>query len=284
MCQTTTKLTNEDKHNICQKYLSGISGGQLAQQYHCNASTIYTILHKHQIPIRSDREKSLKFRCNEHYFDIIDTEHKAYWLGLLAADGYIRDSAPLGFGISLQEQDKYILEALKQDIKFTGEIKTYTTKPGSSYKMTTYCRLLISSPYLREQLIHLGIASHKTTILQFPTINQVPTSLMRHYIRGYVDGNGSITHSGTTLLDRPNLKICGTIEFLTGMQKFLGINHKINIKKDQKQRNINSGNITIGGKKELISILKLLYQNCSISLKRKRDKAIMIVESEGHNE
>ena len=28
-------------------------------------------------------------KFNENYFDIIDDEHKAYWLGFLYADGYV---------------------------------------------------------------------------------------------------------------------------------------------------------------------------------------------------
>lgn len=26
---------------------------------------------------------------NEHFFDVIDTEEKAYWLGFIFADGYV---------------------------------------------------------------------------------------------------------------------------------------------------------------------------------------------------
>lgn len=38
--------------------------------------------------------KQNKVRFNEHIFDVIDTEEKAYWLGFTYADGYI-DSSPL---------------------------------------------------------------------------------------------------------------------------------------------------------------------------------------------
>jgi len=278
MSKILKDFSPEEQQQICQQYIEGASGLKLAQQYDSKPHVIYGILRRHNISMRDDREKSLKFRCNEHYFDIINTEHKAYWLGLLAADGYIKDATPLGFGISLKDEDKYILEELKKDIEFTGEIKTYTTKPGYSYTTTTYSRLVISSPYLRERLIQLGIKSHKTTVLTFPTNQQIPQPLIRHFIRGYIDGNGSITHGGPTLLDRPQIKVCGTYEFLTELQKILNTNHKINRKKEQQERNINSWNITISGRKDVLRILKLLYLDCSIYLKRKQKKAIIAIE------
>lgn len=278
MSKILKDFSQEEQQQICQQYIEGASGLKLAQQYDSKPHVIYGILRRHNISMRDDREKSLKFRCNEHYFDIIDTEHKAYWLGLLAADGYIKDTTPLGFGISLKEKDKYILEELKKDIEFTGEIKTYTPKPGYSYATTTYSRLVISSPYLRERLIQLGIKSHKTTILTFPTDQQIPPSFYRHFIRGYIDGNGSITHGGPTLLDKPHIKVCGTFEFLTGLQQNLNTHHKLNRKKQQQERNINSWNIAIGSRQDVLRILKLLYLDCSIYLKRKQKKAIMIIE------
>lgn len=273
-------FTEEDRKEICKQYIQGKSGCALAKENNCITNIIYRILKEGGVKARDDREKSLKFKCNEHYFDVIDTEHKAYWLGLLAADGYINDTGVLGFGIALKESDKYLLEELKKDIGYTGEVKIYTTKPGSSYTRTTYCRLKISSPYLRDKLISLGVVSHKTTTLVFPNEDQVPSQLLRHFIRGYIDGNGSITHNGKTIIDKPNIKVCSTYEFLAGMQKALGINHKLNRKKEQEERGVNSWNITIGGHKEVIDILGKLYSNCSICLKRKQERAIMILEEE----
>lgn len=31
---------------------------------------------------------------NEHFFDVIDTEEKAYWLGFIFADGYVAKDRP----------------------------------------------------------------------------------------------------------------------------------------------------------------------------------------------
>ena len=45
------------------------------------------------------------YEFNEHYFDDIDSNEKAYFLGFIAADGGVgRQKGPLSF--NLQKQDK----------------------------------------------------------------------------------------------------------------------------------------------------------------------------------
>jgi hypothetical protein len=61
-----------------------------------------------------------KHNCNEDYFEKIDSCEKAYWLGLLFADGYVRKRKQFNgkhkqggiVGISLKNGDEYLLEKL----------------------------------------------------------------------------------------------------------------------------------------------------------------------------
>ena len=55
---------------------------------------------------------SRKYTFNEHYFNVIDDEHKAYWLGFLMADGYNHESKTC-VAIRLQSEDREILEKLR---------------------------------------------------------------------------------------------------------------------------------------------------------------------------
>ena len=51
------------------------------------------------------------------YFDQIDNHEKAYFLGLLYADGYIcKSNYTYQMGIALQLQDKYIIEELYKEL------------------------------------------------------------------------------------------------------------------------------------------------------------------------
>jgi hypothetical protein len=64
---------------------------------------------------------------NENYFDIIDTPQKAYFLGLMYADGGIWHTDKIGkygnvlhqyqMSINLQERDKSILELFRKELQ-----------------------------------------------------------------------------------------------------------------------------------------------------------------------
>lgn len=66
---------------------------------------------------------------NENYFEVIDNEHKAYWLGFMFADGYISNRDDTygedQFGISLAKEDIQTLYQFKQDINSTNPIHEY---------------------------------------------------------------------------------------------------------------------------------------------------------------
>lgn len=49
----------------------------------------------------------MKYSINESYFEKVDSEDTAYFLGLMYSDGYIVNNY---FGISLLKKDKEILE------------------------------------------------------------------------------------------------------------------------------------------------------------------------------
>ena len=64
---------------------------------------------------------------NENYFECIDNEHKAYWVGFLLADGciikYKGKSDTLKF--ELKNEDRYIIEEFAKDIETDREVKDY---------------------------------------------------------------------------------------------------------------------------------------------------------------
>lgn len=74
--------------------------------------------------------KTRKF--DDSYFNKIDTINKAYWLGLIYADGFIsfnEQRRNYEFGIELHTDDKYILDQLNDELggvhKVTSRKKGY---------------------------------------------------------------------------------------------------------------------------------------------------------------
>jgi len=223
-------------------------------------------------PARSDREQALKYACNEHFFDAIDTEEKAYWLGFMYADGYImqpRKHSNFKVGISLSIKDIAHLEKFKASLSTNARITTY--RSTTSFADTEYARVLISSNILAKALIDKGCAVSKTSILEFPSEDIVPSHLLRHFVRGCIDGDGCITR---TIPSNPNhcyeyaLKFCGTLSMVEGVKAFLGCSHLSNCRR-YKDRNNNNYDITIGGNRKAFAALDLLYDNCTIYLERK---------------
>lgn len=212
-------FTEEEIASIIFKY-NNLRWGtpKIAAELNVSPTTIASLLKRQGVCLRQDREQALKYCCNEHYFDIIDTEHKAYWIGFLCADGYIY--APKAHcsgkvGIALKQNDIDILKQLKYYLQYTGPIRSYENK--TPYGKVCYSRLLISSSVLYEALNNKGVIPHKTLVLEFPSEDIIPHNLLRHFIRGYLDGDGTITKSSAKSF---KISFVGTYQFLKGVAHF----------------------------------------------------------------
>lgn len=204
-----------------------------------------------------------KYNFNEHYFDIIDCQEKAYWLGFFAADGYNHvDKGCIEF--RLHKQDKEILEKFKSCIE--------ANNPIGLYKQT-YCNLTLYSQHLCNKLSEYGLSQAKTYTLQIP---QLDYKLMRHSIRGYYDGDGCF--SVTKRKDRTEnsliyqFNITGMENPLRKMQEHL-INNVGVVDNGLKHRKSTIAvTIHYSGKNVCKRILDYLYQDATIYLQRKYNK------------
>ena len=130
---------------------------------------------------------------NGNYFDNIDTPLKAYFLGLIYADGCIYHTVPYGyyFILVLQSQDIYVLEKLKQELN--AQCKLIHRDPyeheilGTTTMSHDLDRLIINSKPLYQSLIKQNIVPRKTYSDIFP---QVEEKYFFDYLRGYIDGDG----------------------------------------------------------------------------------------------
>lgn len=225
---------------------------------------------KYGLYIRNNREKSLKYTCNSHFFDIIDNEEKAYWLGFMYADGYIQ-SQRQGYnkrvGITLEHSDIGHLEKFKNSLKCDAPIHTYVSSYGYSDN-TKYSRIIISDPLLAKGLINAGCVEHKTDVIKFPSEKILPSHLTKHFIRGYFDGDGSIYYCGGQYF----IKICGTDDILDGIMNDLLKNNVITRtypKYKRKEGQIVS-NIGFGGNRLTQKFVHYIQDEATVWLERKR--------------
>jgi len=215
------------------------------------------------------------YNTNESYFENIDSEEKAYWLGFMTADGYVGYRKK---GLS-QEEYSVGLDLRLQDIshlkKFSNNI---TDRELTVYEKTNKCRFIIYSKKMFEDLSKYNITPNKTFL-----INKIPDirkDLKIHFIRGYFDGDGSVWEGKVKYKSRDGIiketrtigtEFVGTLEFLKDIEIELGI--KGNFKKEIR-RESNTYYLKYYKLKRSKLFFDLCYNNSTVYMQRKYDKFI----------
>jgi hypothetical protein len=192
---------------------------------------------------------------NENSFNKIDSEEKAYWLGFLYADGNVSKTHN-GVELTLKESDLSHLEKFKEFLKT--DTKIYYKAKQKAYKLS------FKSPGIKKDLINLGCVPAKSLILTFPSEEQVPTKYLQHFIRGYFDGDGSLSYAKSCANTYTSISIMGTKIFLNNLIKILNIsNYRIYTKGNEL-----IGQLTLN-RKEGVDFINYIYENANIYLNRK---------------
>lgn len=199
---------------------------------------------------------SMNNQTHEYYngvFRMIDSEEKAYWLGFISADGCVHDGI---LELTLKEEDKEHVKRFARFVSPTAEVKY---RP----KQKAY-RVSICSKQICDDLIALGVTPRKSLTLQF--CDKVPLHLVHHYIRGYVDGDGSIQYR-----KHARIEILGTECFLNSIVDSLSLHH------NKKKQHGAAYSIRYSGNKLAPPILNMLYADATVYLPRKYEKYQQII-------
>lgn len=204
-----------------------------------------------------------RYKQNNSYFKKVDSERKAYWLGFLYADGCITNNLKQII-IMLHPKDKYLLE------KFLGDLDSDRT---INFNRNGYVYINICCKEMAKDLVKLGCVPRKSLILKFPTYKIVPQKFIRHFIRGYMDGDGCISIYKVMRADRNipfnkcEIKFIGTYHMLNGIKKFFKSDKRILINKHSDE----TCQISFAGRKYR-KYVDELYKGATVYLKRKKYK------------
>lgn len=242
-----------------EEYKQGeLSLAKVAGKYQIDRTHLSNMLKKLGIKVIN---KQNLIRVNETVFDKIDTEEKAYWLGFMFADGFVL-STDNTIGLDLAEKDFHHLEKYKLFLNFTGNLRISNTNFPNSKRV----RLEFSSKHMKQTLIQLGCTPKKSLTLIFPDASIFSDiTLIRHFIRGYVDGDGCLTFQNKEHTI-PSLDILGTEQFLTELSKYIPIKCKVSKCYNKKLFHINFT------RKRAYEFAKYIYNNSIIYLDRKKNK------------
>jgi predicted HTH domain antitoxin len=160
---------------------------KVAEYFNVSISPVKKILKSNGIELTNRR-----YEVNHHYFDEIDTEEKAYWLGFLYADGYIRErNGGNSLEMKLSVKDKHHLEKFRESIGSNHKIVNAVSKVKLDWgdSISHMCSLAMYSGQLVESIKSQGFHSRKTFTIERPNIDK---KLIHHFIRGYFDGDGTV--------------------------------------------------------------------------------------------
>lgn len=206
------------------------------------------------------------YRINEKFFNEINTEEKAYILGFIMADGgiYINNAHRLYF--SLSYKDIEILNKIQAAMESNYDIKII--EQSNSFSKSTIVRLTIYCKEIIDDLLALGFDNNKTGNEFIPDINP---ALIRHFLRGFFDGDGTIFKSR----GYDTVGFTSSLDMLNAISELLSKELSIDIKKIYTESgNKQAYRLYYSKQEEVYKIYNYLYDNATIYLERKKDKFV----------
>lgn len=259
-------ITSELKQEIIKYYLSQpMTMKQVEDKYELSHPTITKILK--DVP-RYSKAKLNNPNANERFFKNIDSEEKAYFLGLLISDGNVfKDSTgrQASISITLDLNDEYILQKFKEVLN----VNTSISKDGRGCG-----QIAIRSNLMADDLKQYGVVPRKSYITYLPKINDI---YMSHLIRGILDGDGSILAKPSPKQDGHNrylhsISFCGSHQLMEDIAKYLYNN--LQLKQpiqvyDYQDKNLSD--IHIQNYEDMEKVGDWLYKDATIYLVRKNN-------------
>jgi len=195
------------------------------------------------------------------FFDSIDSEEKAYWVGFLMADAGISKHGNIKLELASKDADHVSLfsETVGSGYKVTDRL----CSRGHPQRSTT-----IYSKYMCNALANLGITTRKSESASPPEIDQL---LVRHMVRGLVDGDGWIYQGKNK--NTVQIGLCGSFGCCEFFSKW--VSNLFGYEPSVRKRG-NVHNCVISKSGVSLAVLSELYCSSSVHLNRKRDKAFRI--------
>lgn len=224
-----------------------------------------------------------KYPLNENFFKNITTEIQSYLLGFYLGDGcvsYRESRKEYSFKITVAEKDEYILKLCQNNIS---ERPLYKVQPpdiikdGIIYKCSPALSFIVYSKSIVEDLVNMGYGYKKTYLSKrLPNLND---NLMKHFIRGYFDADGTCVNNLTKRSDRPIGTRAKSVFRITSydknilieLQQYLNNLLEINLKiYNCNTRNIY--NLSSSNLKDIHKLYNYFYNDSVFYLERKKLK------------
>lgn len=271
------KITVDMEEVFAAEYAKGVSSEVIAKHFNVDGGTVRRAVRKKGLVIRPDTENKRKYNIDVDYFENINTEEKAYFLGLLYADGSL-SSGGFGIKITLKDHDIDILEKLSNIIYGFRKLKESQTilldKDNNEY-ISKYFTLSFYSKKMHQDLCKLGCTPRKSFTITFPD-KIINPEFIRHFIRGYFDGDGCISVVDE---NKPRVDFTSNGDFIIGLKQFIEKTLNIDCNKiGQRHPDTATRNMQLSGFYKTPIILDYIYKDANIFMNRKRNKYYEMLE------
>lgn len=264
-------LTLEDTASVVDSYhITTMS--KLSNKFNCSMSLIGKVWGAYGC---RDKGFARRYYCNFNYFKTIDSFDKAYFIGLIASDGCVYDRKnglnQKLLSIALHQKDEDILK------KFLIYIKGENPILHIQHDSTPMASLQLVSDIMCDDLSVYNIVPNKTWTYE-PC--NIPYEYLWHFLRGYFDGDGSISWNNNMILCRCAISFCGNKKTMLYIKTFLEDNKiKSCMTKDKRSIDNEFYGVSITNMQGKISFINKLYENSeNLYLNRKRTRCDDFIE------
>jgi len=210
---------------------------------------------------------------DERFFGRGYNQDNMYLAGFIAADGCILEEGAAAYSlfIGLAIKDLEFLKSISSVMRYDNVVEFKTNREFSACKAHIRCTELC-----HDLMNNFGLYPRKTYDITIPDI-LLNSDLIRHYIRGVFDGDGTVGlyHKKLNSYDA-SFGICSASRrFLEQIKSVLDkeLDKDVGIIR-QDLRDIYSCdfyNYSVSSKKDLVRIRDFFYADASLYLKRKKD-------------
>lgn len=240
---------------ILQMRENKISIREIARKLNFSHPAVSALLKRH-----NQNTDKVRSTLDETFFEKIDTEEKAWCLGLWMSDGNLYEHT-----LNICMTDLDVIQKIKKAMNYSGEI--YTIEPKNPKHKTKY-RINIISKKLAKDIIKYGITPKKSLTLKFPSLELIPNNLINNLIRGIHDGDGCLAKYKTR--NNWGIIFTGTLEVLQGIEKYSNIKGYYEyIGEDE----TNTWHWRIRKQSDIIKMLEWMYDGAAVYMDRKKLKA-----------
>jgi intein-encoded DNA endonuclease-like protein len=204
--------------------------------------------------------KAIKTRVEENFFNAWSSQ-MAYVLGYFCADGCMFINPRGSKYISFYSVDSELILKIKRLLKTKNKISIRNRDRENWNKLFS---LQIGSKKAYSDLLKLGLMTSKAKRLSLPDI---PDEYLRHFVRGYFDGDGCISYGYYKRKNRAKSNFSLMVRFASASKDFLSnlskrLSLAVGLKRGCVCRN-SAGFHLIYAKKDTMKLFNFMYNSVS---------------------